>query len=168
MLEKRTQGCFRGDKRVASVLDDLRSTVKAVGGAGLAAPQIGVGIAACVWVDGEGKIQELVNPVIVKRGSETIREYEACLSIPGVWGEVERHREVWVEAKDRQWKTVSWHLRGWSARVVQHEIDHLAGILFTKRALGPLLNAEEMAAVRAERDLAEAQAAGAAEPELVS
>jgi peptide deformylase len=148
ILQTKTNVVWRADKRVASVLDDLRSTVRAKSGAGLAAPQIGVGLAACVWIDPEGKIHELLNPKIVRQGTEELREYEACLSIPDKWGEVVRSREIWIAARDRNWKEVRWHLRGFSARVVQHEIDHLNGILFTERAVGKLLNAEEIAKVR--------------------
>ena len=150
---------WRGDKRVGAVLDDLRSTVRSAGGAGLAAPQIGVGMTCCVWVDREGKIQELVNPEIVKRSLDVVREYEACLSIPGKWGEVERHREIWVNARDRNWKEVRLRLRGFSARVVQHEVDHLAGVLFTSKVLGVLLDAEEYAEMRAAREAGELERA---------
>lgn len=152
ILRTKTSAVWRGDKKVGIVLDDLRSTVRSVSGAGLAAPQIGAGLAACVWLDREGKIQELLNPEIVKRGAEEVTDYEACLSIPSTWGEVTRSREIWIRARDRNWKEVHLRLRGFSARVVQHEIDHLNGVLFIDRVVGKLLNAEEMAAVRAEQE----------------
>jgi peptide deformylase len=165
ILQTKTKVVWRADKKVAQVLDDLRSTVRASSGAGLAAPQIGVGLAACVWIDNEGKIHELLNPEIVRRGIEQISDYEACLSIPGQWGEVARAREIWIRARDRNWKEVRWHLRGFTARVVQHEIDHLDGVLFTEKAIGKLLNAEEIAKVRAEQALAAERAGQTEVPE---
>jgi peptide deformylase len=168
ILQTKTNVVWRSDKRVNLVLDDLRSTVKAVGGAGLAAPQIGVALAACVWADGEGKIHELVNPEIVRQSTETMTHFEACLSIPGQWGEVTRAKEVWIKAKDRNWKEVRLRLRGFSARVVQHEIDHLDGILFTKRVVSKLVNAEELAAIYAEREKAQAAEKAGAEEELLA
>jgi peptide deformylase len=158
ILTTKANVAWRGDKKIALVLDDLRSTVRSVGGAGLAAPQIGVGVAACVWVDNEGKIHELVNPVLVRAGQEKVIDYEACLSIPGQWGQVERFREIWVRARERNWKEVRWHLHGFSARVVQHEIDHLEGVLFTQKVIGPLVDAEEFARIRHEQDLARQEA----------
>ena len=98
----------------------------------MAAPQVGVSLRVAVIDVGEGLI-ELINPVIVaSEGCET--GTEGCLSVPGIYGEVERFASVTVQGLDRQGAPITVQGSGLLARALQHEIDHLDGILFIERA----------------------------------
>jgi peptide deformylase len=101
-------------------------------GIGLAAPQVGLPYRILVMDNGEGAVQALINPVIESR-SGTIREEEGCLSLPGVFGMVERSKTITVRAMDADGKPVSFEATGLKARIVQHELDHLDGVLFIDR-----------------------------------
>ena len=121
------------DKRLWILLDDLYDTMKQKDGVGLAAPQVGILKRVAVIDIGEGKI-ELVNPEIIKQeGSQT--GSEGCLSVPGVFGEVERPNDVTVKAQDRNGKF--FEIRGTEllARALCHEIEHLDGKLFLERVI---------------------------------
>ena len=115
-------------------------TVNAAEGVGLAAPQVGVSRRLIVVHLPEDYIEEgspevalrLVNPEIVKSRGE-VMGMEGCLSIPGWQGEVERADLITIKATDLNNRDVRLKLDGWAARVVQHEIDHLDGILYTDR-----------------------------------
>jgi peptide deformylase len=85
-----------------------------------------------VMDDGQGGVQTLINPVIESR-SGTIREEEGCLSLPGIFAEVERSKSLQVSAIDADGQPVSFEASGLKARIVQHELDHLDGILFIDR-----------------------------------
>jgi peptide deformylase len=76
----------------------------------------------------------LVNPEIVKRSEDTVTDLEACLSLPGLAGSVERHEAVTVKAKNRFGKPLKIEAEEWLARIFQHEIDHLDGVLYIDRA----------------------------------
>lgn len=119
--------------QVERLLDNLAETMYAANGVGLAAPQIGVPKRVIVVDAGSGLI-ELVNPVLVKADGEEIG-VEGCLSIPGVEGEVPRAVRVEVEGWDRAGRIKRVVGEGLLARALQHEIDHLDGILFIDRAL---------------------------------
>jgi peptide deformylase len=82
--------------------------------------------------DSKGGAQALINPVIESR-SGTIREEEGCLSLPGIFADVERSRSITVSALDADGKPLSFEASGLKARVVQHEMDHLDGVLFIDR-----------------------------------
>jgi len=118
---------------VHRLLDNLRDTMYNNKGVGLAAPQIGVLKRVIVVDAGEG-FYELVNPEILEAsGKET--DVEGCLSIPGLVGEVERAARVVVRGLDRHGAEVKVEAAGFFARALQHEIDHLDGILFIDRAV---------------------------------
>ncbi|MEW6273871.1 MAG: peptide deformylase [Bacillota bacterium] len=118
---------------VHKLLDNLRDTMYSNKGVGLAAPQIGVSKRAIVVDAGEGLI-ELINPEIIwLSGKET--DVEGCLSIPGMLGEVERAADVVVKGLNREGREVQVAASGFCARALQHEIDHLDGILFIDRAV---------------------------------
>lgn len=120
------------DRKIKQLLDDMTQTLYHAEGVGLAAPQVGISLRVVVIDTGDGLI-ELVNPVIIeKNGSETASE--GCLSIPGIWGEVERFAEVTVEALNREGRKIHISGKGLLARALQHEIDHLDGILFIELA----------------------------------
>lgn len=117
---------------ILKLLDNMKDTMYYYQGVGLAAPQIGVSKRVIVVDVGEGPI-EVVNPVIVE--SEGLDEdTEGCLSVPGIAGEVPRYTVVTVTGLDRQGQEVRQRAEGFLARVFQHEIDHLEGILFTDKA----------------------------------
>lgn len=121
------------DKRLWILLDDLYDTMKQKDGVGLAAPQVGILKRVAVIDIGEGKI-ELVNPEIIKQeGSQT--GSEGCLSVPGVFGEVERPNDVTVKAQDRNGKFFEISGTELLARALCHEIEHLDGKLFLERVI---------------------------------
>jgi peptide deformylase len=110
------------------LLDDLVATMRAAPGVGLAAPQVGEPLAACVIEVGE-RLLELVNPVIV-RASGDDRDLEGCLSVPGYYAYVTRREHVWLVAQDRKGRRIKAAGSGLLARAMQHEYDHLQGKLF--------------------------------------
>ena len=120
------------DSSVQRLIDDMTETMKAASGVGLAAPQVGVSLrVAVIGIPGE-EIITLVNPEIVKRQGERLLE-EACLSVPGYQGELKRSIWVKVKAQDRQGRDI--RIRGDEllAEALEHEIDHLDGILYVDR-----------------------------------
>lgn len=113
---------------IKKLLDNMRDTMYAADGVGLAAPQIGVSKRVIVVDAGDGPL-ELINPVILeKQGEET--DAEGCLSIPGVNGDVTRAAQVRVQGLNREGIMTEIKGEGLLARVLQHEIDHLEGVLF--------------------------------------
>ena len=121
------------DKKLAILLDDMYDTMKKNNGVGLAAPQVGILKRVCVVDIGDGKI-ELINPRIIKtEGSQT--GSEGCLSVPGVYGEVERPNFVTVKAYDRSGKEFEVSGQELLARAFCHEIDHLDGHLFLEKVI---------------------------------
>jgi peptide deformylase len=130
----------RFDDTLRQLVEDMKETMKAYGGVGLAANQIGVlerVLVVDVPVDDERRAQYvLVNPAIVRRaGSET--DEEGCLSIPGVWEDVARSLEITAKALDERGQPIEIEAQGYLARAIQHEVDHLDGVLFIDR-LSPL------------------------------
>ncbi len=132
------------DRVILRLLDDMVETMYHAGGVGLAAPQVGVPKRIIVFdPGGEGKnrLMQLINPNFRERSGK-ILGVEGCLSLPGVTGEVPRAEQVVVEALDREGCPVRIEASGFPARVLQHEIDHLDGILIVDRAVR-LLDPEE-------------------------
>jgi peptide deformylase len=123
-------------------IDDMIETMRAAPGVGLAAPQVGVGQRVIVieYADeaqGDSappKLYAIVNPEIVRRSKEMLPGTEGCLSIPGYLGDVERHQSVTVRGLDRNGNPFRIKAKDWLARIFQHEIDHLDGVLFIDRA----------------------------------
>jgi peptide deformylase len=136
------------------LLDDLADTMRHAPGVGLAAPQIGEAVRACV-VEVEGRLHELVNPRIV-RGTGDDRDLEGCLSIPGYVAYVTRREHVWVVAQNRVGKRIKLAGTGLLSRALQHEIDHLEGKLY----IDYLESMDELVPVAPE---AEGEEAGAAQ-----
>jgi peptide deformylase len=132
VLRQRAAPVAHVDDDVRQLVDDLFETMRANKGVGLAANQVGVARRVAVVDVGEEDPGELVliNPVIVQRGDEHDTAEEGCLSIPEVYGDVEREVAITIEALDRDGTPYRLDLKGYKARAVQHEIDHLDGVLF--------------------------------------
>jgi peptide deformylase len=118
---------------IRRLADDMIDTMYDEIGIGLAAPQIGASIRLMVVGDEEGRgAQVLMNPAITAQGGSVTAE-EGCLSLPGVFAQVTRSEWVTLEAQDLEGRPVALTARGLRARVFQHEIDHLDGVLFIDR-----------------------------------
>lgn len=118
--------------KIITLLDDMRETMAAANGVGLAAPQVGV-LRRIIVIDiGEGPF-DLINPVILEQDGEQ-HELEGCLSIPGIYGEVQRPAHVVAEGMNRFGETVRVDGTGLLAIALCHEIDHLDGVLFDDKA----------------------------------
>ncbi|HIZ63756.1 MAG TPA: peptide deformylase [Firmicutes bacterium] len=132
VLREKCKNVTRFDKELWTLLDDMKDTLKNAEGAGLAAPQVGVPIRA-VQVDVEEGFFELINPVIVSQKGEQTGP-EGCLSVRGKAGTVTRPDKVKVVFSDRNGNRFSLTARGFCARAVCHELDHLDGVLYTDKA----------------------------------
>lgn len=142
VLRKKARPVTRFDDDLQTLIDDMIETMRAANGVGLAAPQIGQSLQLAVIetlpkTDEEGNEVEdsrelfvIINPRIVWESREVIDGIEGCLSIPGYVGEVERAVAMRVRAQDRRGKPLKLRLKGWTARIFQHEIDHLNGVLY--------------------------------------
>lgn len=115
-------------KLLHELLDDLAHTMREAPGVGLAAPQVGEAMNACV-IEVEGQLHELVNPRIV-RGTGDDRDLEGCLSIPGYVAYITRRERVWVVAQNRHGRKIKVAGSGLLGRALQHELDHLEGKLY--------------------------------------
>ncbi len=115
-----------------TLIADMVETMYHEVGIGLAAPQVGVSLRIIIVDEGEGGARALLNPVITAQGGRVVAE-EGCLSIPGIFAPVERAERVDVEALDEDGSPLRFSARGLQARVIQHEIDHLDGLLFIDR-----------------------------------
>ena len=114
------------------LIADMLETMQAAPGVGLAGNQVGVLDRIFVWRV-EDESGALINPVITERSDATEADEEGCLSMPGIAYDVERPRDVVVEALDENGEPIRLEASGFQARVFQHEIDHLDGVLFTDR-----------------------------------
>jgi peptide deformylase len=124
-----------------TLVDDMVETMRLAPGVGLAAPQVDESTRLIVVEYGDEENEEtppklyvIANPEITRTSQETLVGTEGCLSIPGVQGDVERFVAVTVKGVNRQGKPMTVKAKGWLARIFQHEVDHLDGILFVDRA----------------------------------
>jgi peptide deformylase len=124
------------------LIDDMVETMRDAPGVGLAGPQVNVPLRVIVVEFGDEEDEEVppklytvVNPEIARASRDLVVGTEGCLSIPTVVGDVERSEAVTVKGQNRQGKTIKIKAKGWLARIFQHEIDHLDGVLFVDRAL---------------------------------
>lgn len=152
VLRRKARPVTTFDKNLQTLIDDMIETMRDAPGVGLAAPQIGLSERLVVIEYAEDEEDEdseqaqnerktkpkrlfaVANPEIVKASNETLLGVEGCLSIPNLLGEVERYAEVHVKALNRHGQPMKIKAQGWLARIFQHEIDHLNGVLFTERA----------------------------------
>ncbi|CCW34897.1 peptide deformylase [Chthonomonas calidirosea] len=123
----------RFTKETQELIKRMETIMRDADGLGLAAPQVGVSQRILVYDVGEG-LQVLINPKIVHRSGEQVEPPEGCLSIPGLRGIVARAKEVKVKGFDERGRPVVKKVSDLEARVIQHEVDHLDGILFIDRA----------------------------------
>src|SRR2546426_4965310 len=132
-LRRRASPVGEVTPEIRAVIADMTETMYDEVGIGLAAPQVGISLRLIVVADEEGRgVQALLNAAIVDRGGEATGE-EGCLSIPGVFAPVTRAAWVTVEAQDVNGRPLAIRATGLRARVLQHEIDHLDGVLFIDR-----------------------------------
>ncbi len=129
---------------VRLLIDDMIETMRDAEGVGLAANQVGVGKRILVACAGEETVLEMINPRLVESDGEQLG-FEGCLSVPGQYGDVRRFTSITISALDRNGKPVEYRLQGLAARIVQHEMDHLDGILITDRAVR-MVDPEELQA----------------------
>lgn len=138
-----------GSPSVQQLIDDMFETMNEYQGVGLAAPQIHesvrlfvAGFAPDDDEDDDDRggpsvpLMALINPEITPIGKETVEDWEGCLSIPDIRGRVPRARQILVKAYDRHGKRIEMKASGFTARVIQHETDHLDGVLFFDRMRG--------------------------------
>ncbi|MBN2493295.1 MAG: peptide deformylase [Deltaproteobacteria bacterium] len=134
ILRERCEPVEAFGERIGRLLDDLAESMYANKGVGLAAPQIGQTHRAVVidveQREGQPKLVELVNPEILERSSEMREGDEGCLSFPGEWEKVVRPARVRARAFDRRGEPFEIEAEGMLARAIQHELDHLDGVLF--------------------------------------
>jgi len=130
------------DRVIQRILDDMVDTMRYAEGIGLAAPQIGISKRIIVAAPEEGEVVKLINPHISSREGEEVG-LEGCLSLPGVYGEVPRSQRVKIKGTTPEGETTIIEADGLLARVLQHEIDHLFGVLFTDKATR-LVDPEEL------------------------
>jgi peptide deformylase len=143
VLRRKARKITTFDKNLDILIKDMVETLREAPGVGLAAPQVAVSERLIVIEYGENeeededapkKLYVVINPEIVQASEEKVVGIEACLSIPRIMGEVERHEQIIVKGLNRHGKPAKIKASGWLARIFQHEIDHLEGVLFTDRA----------------------------------
>lgn len=135
VLRKKAKPVTKVNREIRQLLDDMAETMYAAPGVGLAAPQVGVSRRIIVVDRGgeESKLYQVINPEITRREGWILGQ-EGCLSIPGYRGEVFRHEKVRVEGLDKKGHHIWIDAEGVLARIFQHEIDHLDGVLYTDKA----------------------------------
>lgn len=148
VLRRKAKPVTKFDKNLQTLIDDMIETMRDAPGVGLAAPQVNISEQLIVveYAEDEDEDEEegkpekpkklyvMANPEIIKASEEKVVGIEGCLSIPGIQGEVERHEAIQVRGMNRHGQPLKLKLDGWTARIFQHEIDHLNGVLFTDRA----------------------------------
>ena len=142
VLRKKAHKVSDFGPELQALVDDMVETMRNAPGVGLAAPQVASPLRVIVVEFGDEENEEvppklytMVNPEIVRVSEETVVGTEGCLSIPGFIGDVERLDQITIKGQNRFGKPMRVKANGWLARIFQHEIDHLNGVLFTDRAL---------------------------------
>lgn len=132
VLRRRAEPVAEVTAEIHTLLDDMVETMYDHAGIGLAAPQVGVSLRLLVLDEGGRAARAYLNPAIVEQGGQ-VTEEEGCLSLPGLFADVTRAEWVVVEAQDRAGAPIRRRATDLLARVFQHEIDHLNGVLFIDR-----------------------------------
>lgn len=134
ILRKKCRPVDKVDDRIRGILEDMLETLHEAGGVGIAAPQVGILRRMFIAEPEPGEVYYMINPEILeKNGSDTAEE--GCLSVPGFAGAVERATYVKIKALDIDGSERTIEAEEWAARVMQHEYDHLDGILYTDKAI---------------------------------
>lgn len=165
ILTTETKKVIDINSEIEEVVKDLKDTLlsaKEPEGAGLAATQIGSTKRICVvrkfYPNPENpeetisKEYVLVNPKIISTSKDTDTRYEGCLSVPDTYGKVERFKKIKVKALDEKGEPVRITATGFFGRTIQHEIDHLDGILFTSKVEGKTLTEHELDSLEDEQE----------------
>ncbi len=149
ILRQKARPVTKFDADLQQLIDDMIETMRVAPGVGLAAPQIGRSLQLAIIetlaetdddgeeIEGTRQLHVIANPEIVWTSTAVVEGIEGCLSIPGYLGEVERYEAIRVRALDRHGKKIKLRLEGWTARIFQHEIDHLHGVLYIDRLTDP-------------------------------
>ena len=149
VLRRKARPVRTFDDELQVLIDDMIETMREANGVGLAGPQVNQSLRLTVVetmpeydeegqpIDGSRELFVLVNPEIVWKSRKKVDGIEGCLSIPGWLGEVARHEGIRVRALDRHGKKIKMRLKDWTARIVQHEVDHLDGVLYIDRLTDP-------------------------------
>ena len=132
VLRQKARKVSRIDQSIAKLVEDMVETMRDAPGVGLAAPQIGVPLQVAVVETEPDQVHVLVNPEIVKLDGEHLLD-EGCLSVPGYWAQVRRAERVTVKARDLKGKEIRLTGEGLFAQALQHEIDHLNGLVYVDR-----------------------------------
>ncbi|MBS4217801.1 peptide deformylase [Bacillus sp. FJAT-49711] len=135
ILEQKCKQVTHFGVELHQLLDNMYDTMIEADGVGLAAPQIGISEKiAVIELDEEDGRLELINPKITERSGEQT-DIEGCLSFPGLYGTVSRSYTITLKAKDRYGRNFTLIAEDYLARVIQHELDHLEGVLFTSKVI---------------------------------
>lgn len=146
VLRRKARTVTKFEKNLQTLIEDMIETMRDAPGVGLAAPQVGVAERVIVVEyyeneeaeeaedEAKKKVWAMVNPEIVKASEEKVMGVEGCLSIPALVGEVERYEALHIRGLNRHGRPMRVKAHGWLARIFQHEIDHINGVVFTDRA----------------------------------
>ena len=131
VLRQKAKRVSQFDRTLQRLIDDMIETMRAAPGVGLAGPQIGVPLRLAV-IEVDDQVTVIINPEIVKRSGEVELD-EGCLSVPGFWGKLHRSEKVTVKARNRDGREFRVSAEGLLGQALQHEIDHLDGMLYIDR-----------------------------------
>ena len=149
VLRQKARPVSQFDSDLQTLIDDMIETMQDANGVGLAGPQVNKRMRLAVIetlperdddgneIENSRELIVVINPEIVWSSRSTVDGVEGCLSIPGWLGEVARPESIRLRALDRHGNKIRLRLKGWTARIIQHEIDHLDGILFIDRLTDP-------------------------------
>ncbi len=140
VLRKEAEAVKDFNHDLKNLVDDMIETMRDAPGVGLAAPQVGVSKRVIVVEFGDEEddtipkqLYVLINPEIINQSSDRVAGIEGCLSVPGLVGEVERANVVTVSGQDKSGAKIKIRAQGWLARIFQHEIDHINGVIYPNR-----------------------------------
>jgi peptide deformylase len=144
VLRKKARKVSRFNDELQELAGDMVETMRSAQGVGLAAPQVGI-LERVIVVEtpeqedesGSGQLYVVVNPKLIRSSNDLVDGIEGCLSIPGYVGEVTRHESAVIKGQDLQGRRIRINAEGFLARVFQHEIDHLEGVLFIDQLTAP-------------------------------
>ncbi len=136
LLRQKAKRVRNMDGSIERLIDDMLDTMPVVSGVGLAAPQVGVSLRVTVIGMPDEEPIVLINPEVVKRSGERL-VVEGCLSIPGYRGEIKRSASITVKGRNREWKEIRLKATELLAQALEHEIDHLNGVLYIDHLESP-------------------------------